>query len=371
MPSLAALEPAPNALPLRRGGPATQAAGDVRLVSRPSLGVDRTELTAADPLETGTTRVLTALRSAGVDPDSLKAVDVRGLGGLVGAGLVSPSALASLAGRIAADPTTLSRTLSERRAAYMARIAERHGVSLRDGSSRWTVQEIANLDWVLSQLPASFKRIVQEGGPIEREVASDSYSGLYDPFKDRISFPDNVNSGGLTLASVQRSERFMRSVMVHEMAHAWQIRQTSVVNPGIGGVLKALRGIAVREHDVVSDWSAIAGWTVRAKWSVRDWLGKPHLPNSSNASHVLAGLELGAFGRNRTLNLTNLRLDPAREGAMISDYAKTDPYEDFAESVAAYVVDSAEIKRRSPEKYAYIRDRMMGGREFANRYGIY
>lgn len=56
---------------------------------------------------------------------------------------------------------------------------------------------------------------------------------------------------------------------------------------------------------------------------------------------------------------------------MISDYAKTDPYEDFAESVAAYVVDSAELKRAAPEKYTYIQDRVMGGRQFANRYGIY
>lgn len=158
--------------------------------------------------------------------------------------------------------------------------------------------------------------------------------------------------------------------MIMEMAHAWQIRQTSMINPGAGGVLKGLRGIVYPERDLISDWSKFSGWTVQPKWSPWGWF-ESQPPNASNASQQLANLELSLFGHNMQLNLTDLRFDPAKESTLISAYAKTDPYEDFGESVIAYFTDPEVLKRTSTEKYAYIRDQVMGGKEYQNRYGYF
>lgn len=358
-------------LPLR--GAAIEAAANAaearaEKVERPG---DALSLSGDLGLEEGTTLVLERLRKANVDPARLDPLEVRGLGGLVGRGIITSGQLTDLAEAIASEPTALAQALAKHRQTFMDRVEDLHGVALADSSSRWTVQEIANVDWVLAQLPESFKQIVREGPPLEREKASSAYSGLYDPFSNEIRFPDNLNHGGRTLAQVQNSERVMRSTMVHEFAHAWQIRQTSLLNPGVGNVLKGLRGIFLREHDAISEWSALSGWTIQSKWAIRDWFSKPHLPNASNASHQLAQLEFETFGRNLRFNLTSLKLDPAKERTMISDYAKTDPYEDFAESVSAYVIDPGTLKDRAPEKYAFINEQVMSGREYEYRYQLF
>ena len=48
----------------------------------------------------------------------------------------------------------------------------------------------------------------------------------------------------------------------------------------------------------------------------------------------------------------------------VSDYAASNPHEDFAETVVAFRYDPAKLKAVSPEKYKFIKDRVFGGVEY-------
>ena len=50
----------------------------------------------------------------------------------------------------------------------------------------------------------------------------------------------------------------------------------------------------------------------------------------------------------------------------VSDYARTNQSEDFAESYAAYIRDPEGLAFQSQEKYDFMRDYVFGGREYAN-----
>ncbi len=46
----------------------------------------------------------------------------------------------------------------------------------------------------------------------------------------------------------------------------------------------------------------------------------------------------------------------------VSDYAATNPYEDFAETFSAYILTPKFVKTRAPKKYRFMRDVIFGGR---------
>lgn len=48
----------------------------------------------------------------------------------------------------------------------------------------------------------------------------------------------------------------------------------------------------------------------------------------------------------------------------VSDYAASNPYEDFAETVVAFRYDPAKLKAISPEKYKFMKDKLFGGVEY-------
>jgi hypothetical protein len=48
----------------------------------------------------------------------------------------------------------------------------------------------------------------------------------------------------------------------------------------------------------------------------------------------------------------------------VSDYARTDELEDFAESYMFYVRDPAVLRQASPEKYEFLRLELFAGREY-------
>lgn len=134
----------------------------------------------------------------GLSAARFEATELRGLAALIGKGMLTAKELPGLVSRMVEDPRQLSALLDQKREAFMRRVGQEHGIPLKDGSSHWSVQEIANLDYVLSELPETFKRIVRNGPPIEREIASSTYTGLYDPFSNKILIPDNINGGGAT-----------------------------------------------------------------------------------------------------------------------------------------------------------------------------
>ncbi len=52
------------------------------------------------------------------------------------------------------------------------------------------------------------------------------------------------------------------------------------------------------------------------------------------------------------------------ESECVSDYARTSPAEDFAESYRAYCRDPETLRKASPEKYAFMREKVFNGREY-------
>ncbi|MDG0815570.1 hypothetical protein [Bdellovibrio svalbardensis] len=48
----------------------------------------------------------------------------------------------------------------------------------------------------------------------------------------------------------------------------------------------------------------------------------------------------------------------------VSEYAQTNPSEDFAETVVAYRFDGANMKQKHPDKYAYIKEHVFDGKEY-------
>jgi hypothetical protein len=53
------------------------------------------------------------------------------------------------------------------------------------------------------------------------------------------------------------------------------------------------------------------------------------------------------------------------EGRFVSDYAKTNPSEDFAESIAHFVLNGERLKKLNPMRYELIRTRIFKGREYS------
>ena len=51
----------------------------------------------------------------------------------------------------------------------------------------------------------------------------------------------------------------------------------------------------------------------------------------------------------------------------VSDYARTNSSEDFAETYRAYIHEPAHLQEKSPEKFAFMRDKVFEGREYENR----
>ena len=51
---------------------------------------------------------------------------------------------------------------------------------------------------------------------------------------------------------------------------------------------------------------------------------------------------------------------------LISGYAKTNPSEDFAETVSAFRLNPLELREKSPERYAFVRDFVFDGIEFTH-----
>lgn len=94
---------------------------------------------------------------------------------------------------------------------------------------------------------------------------------------------------------------------------------------------------------------------------------------SSNFIDNLTSLDLwlDATGWERTEENRDLfkKISEDRESEMISGYAKTNPREDFAESVSAYRLNPFELRELSPKRYQFIRDFVFDGIEFTHKEG--
>ncbi len=322
-------------------------------------------------LDRGEHLLLSEMQRQGVPARDFKATELRGLGALLGKGLVPVATLPEVVTRLAKDKAALPTILEANRDALMARITQDHGIKVKDYSSRWTVQELANLDYMLGEFPPGFKAVVASGPALVREKSNDMYTGVYRPAFNDIRYSDDFNYGGQTLDAVHRSEFEMRGTLIMEMTHAWQFRKASVLGlPLPSMVVKGLAGYVYGPPDFGSEWARISGWTVRPKTSLWSLIGR-QTPNMTNGSGALKDISFSLFGKQIRFSLNDLKYDPAKDKAFVSEYARFDPYEDLGESAIAYFTDPAVLEKVSPEKYAYIKRTLMEGKEFENSYGLF
>lgn len=367
------LTPGSKATALAGTVPAVAAAPVVLKAETATVAGDSRVAASRPYLDRGEDLVRSAFRARGLALAAFPGQEVRGLSALVGRGLVTPAELASLGDRLGREPRALAALLDAKRPGFMASIGRERGLAVEDGANRWTVQELANLDYVLSELPESFMRVVRNGPAFRRDGESERFGGLYNPFTNRAMLFDRASTpADASLAEVKAREADLRGTMLQELGHAWQIRSASRANPGVWGVLTGILGIVWQKPDFLSEWARISGWTVKPAWSLASLFGERATPNLGNGSTAMTDVSFSLFGKQIRLgNLTDLEYDPAKKETFVSEYARTDPYEDFADSVIAYFADPEVLRRRSPEKYAFMRDRVMGGKEYMNAYGMF
>jgi hypothetical protein len=309
----------------------------------------------------------------GLSPNQISGKEFRGLCALVGAKTIPAADAAAAVSRLSNNPKAITELLDARRISFMTSISKRYGIAIEDGKGKWSVQELANVDFLFSQLPDTFLGRVRRGPPLRREADSDTVTGLYNPLSNRVTLYNGFNApDDANLATVKDAEKHLRTTVLMEIGHAWQIRGASHLNPGIWGGLVGLVGVVWPKSDLVSEWAQISSWTVKPKWSIASLFGRRSVPNLGTGSGAMKDVKFAVFGRKLNLgNVSDLRFEPSKETTFVSAYSKSDPYEDFGESLDAYFADPAALKRHSPEKYAYIRDKVMNGREFKNAYGIF
>ncbi len=92
--------------------------------------------------------------------------------------------------------------------------------------------------------------------------------------------------------------------------------------------------------------------------------------SNSSISNTEAYRSLGGWGRGQEKHKSDgtaeIEYSRSARKPLVTPYAATSPDEDFAESVNFYVTSPNDLERMDPQKYAFIRSRVFGGKEFRN-----
>jgi hypothetical protein len=67
------------------------------------------------------------------------------------------------------------------------------------------------------------------------------------------------------------------------------------------------------------------------------------------------------------LHQKSFELSQQNGSGFVSEYAKTNVYEDFADSYTAYIGDPEKLQFYNPEKYEFMRDNVFSGQEYSPR----
>lgn len=186
------------------------------------------------------------------------------------------------------------------------RIWQIYGIDVEDAE----LGQLIRLKEVLDMLPSVF--VESLFCDKVRFDASTSFAGLYDQIEGDIVIDDDVKQKMYDLLSWQP----MEEVFVHELTHAYQWGYMSL--PRSGSNDWAL----VYDNEPMKSWNEITGW------------------------------EMGVSGWKNN----DLESSP-------TEYGKTNPVEDMAESVLYYVYHNEKLREASSDRYDYIKDNVFNGWE--------
>ena len=77
-------------------------------------------------------------------------------------------------------------------------------------------------------------------------------------------------------------------------------------------------------------------------------------------------LELSGWTKKTNPKNKNVKWKSSKPSALISDYGRTNPDEDFAECVVAYRFNPAKLQKASPEKYQFLKSTVFDGLEYTS-----
>jgi hypothetical protein len=121
-------------------------------------------------------------------------------------------------------------------------------------------------------------------------------------------------------------------VMLHEMGHHFQLGLSN-------------------ENEYVAEFGKLSGWVERATGAVADG----YIQGSSTAEEISDVYNQLASGNRLDEGHYGLKLTPhERNQLFVTQYASTDPMEDFAESYKTFILNPALLMERSPEKFLFI-----------------
>ncbi|HEX8067881.1 MAG TPA: hypothetical protein VF520_15280 [Thermoleophilaceae bacterium] len=178
------------------------------------------------------------------------------------------------------------------------------------------------------------------------------------------------------------------STAIHELAHAIEFRyvaDSERIGAALADLLKLARpgrtgwvvseqmvaslyawwwgdqvlGLPWSYEDFISEWSKVAGWRVRGHWSQALFGMGDRLPTAFTGAgalspltglHHLSGVKLGEIADfDADGNLTSEMVDALRRSGHVSQYAGSDPHEDFAETVTERVLGEAALNKAARE----------------------
>ena len=223
-------------------------------------------------------------------------------------------------------------------AAYKAVVEKETGVTLTDGDRDWTTREVKLFSDVYKIYKDNLgKDLVKNLGKLKtivRKKAAGGTVGKYNPGTDTITLYDAAN----TMFDFKNSDDQFKGTLAHEMLHlllAYNPKDGTqygniYTNPLLKGYLTAINKALDDE----------TGETERYGWHMGLHGWELFLP------------EAWDFGLNF---LTGWKYFPP------TDYGKTNPEEDFAESIMFYILEPAKL---DSTRYDYIKTHIFNGKEF-------
>ena len=214
---------------------------------------------------------------------------------------------------------------------------EKYGLDVLDGKTAWMQNELLLLKKALDLFPANvFKKlkldsIVREDVLIDEKGKRDpSTYGIYYPATHSINIFDSAWSDGAS-GGYTKEQEFLGYV-VHEITHAYQFyldEKTTYDEVSVydNDFIKLFVFSTLDVEEPQSEEDLQTGWA---------W-------NEEKGRLVFNGKR--------------------PDNQLVSKYAGTNPIEDMAESARFFILDPEGLKQKSPNRYAFVRDYIFGGKD--------
>lgn len=243
-----------------------------------------------------------------------------------------------------------------------------YGIEVKDGKSAWTDEQLIMLDNVLKILPADFLKkshittISREDIDIDKEGKKQPNTyGIYDQETKTINFFDRLFMDDSSFKD-ELQKREKQRMMMHEIAHAFQFYKDAN---------STFDEETVYESDLMGYFAGAvldnqddnnSGWGFK---EVKIYEESKEPTQTPRPDGKWGGADLKSMkDRKYRIELIWWFYGTKADNQPPTSYAGKNPVEDFAESVSLYVANPQELLKKSPNRYAFVKNEVFGGKEF-------